>query len=54
METLNETGEVVLISGSYELGGRGAGGQDALGQTHCVMPVPVYRSSGIFLTGLSD
>ena len=42
METLNETGEMVLISGRSELNGKGAGGWDALGQTHCVMPAPVY------------
>lgn len=39
METLNETGEMVLILGRFELSRKGAGGQDALGQAHAVMSV---------------
>lgn len=39
---MNETGEMVLISGRCELNRKGAGGQDALGQTHCVTLAHVY------------
>lgn len=42
METLTEAEEMVLISGTSEVNRKGAGGQDALRQTHCVMLVPVY------------
>ena len=46
METLNETGEMVLISGRSKENRKGASGQDVLGQTHCVMLVPVYTQQG--------
>lgn len=42
METLNGTGEIVLISGRSRLNRKGSGGQDALVQTHFVTLVPVY------------
>lgn len=51
METLNETGEMVLILGRFELNRKGAGGQDALGQTHGVMCLCACNSH-IFLTSL--